>query len=125
VNFQEALSDPSLPPNFLQFYITQLIIISVVNLICLFGIGYLLALHTYLRRRGITTFEYIIKGGDEIKTNSKKRRLKFSENAQQTQTEINILARIQSPHIININNEEEEKSNFSNYKFHHSTLNSI
>lgn len=54
------MSDPGLPLSFLNFYVTLLITMLLVNLVSLFGVGYLLVLHIYLKYRGLSTFNYIL-----------------------------------------------------------------
>ena len=45
----------------MTIFIVNLLVISSVNIIGIFGVGYLLILHIYLQHNGITTYQYILK----------------------------------------------------------------
>jgi len=83
------LNDETLPTSFLNFYISQMFIMSCINLISLLGVGYLIVLHVYLRSQGLTTYEYVKKSQDEVTAKEKKARAEESQESSDSNIAIN------------------------------------
>ena len=59
---------------------------SFINLICILGVGYLIVLHIYLFSQGLTTYEYVKKGQEEIAAQQKKVAAEDSQESSDNKT---------------------------------------